>query len=106
MPRIVFVDHSGERREVNVASGLSVMQGAVDNLLEGIIGECGGSCSCATCHCYIDDAWLEKVGPAMNGEKAMLDCVFDPQPNSRLACQVLITEDLDGLVIRLPETQE
>ena len=73
--------------------------------MEGILGECGGCCSCATCHCYVDDAWLEKVGMPDDMEKDMLDSVVDPQSSSRLSCQIQMSDDLDGLVVRLPESQ-
>lgn len=81
------------------------MQGAVANSVRGIIGECGGACSCATCHVYVDPAWLNRVGERSATEKALLEEVIDEQPNSRLSCQINITEDLDGLVVRLPGKQ-
>lgn len=105
MPVVKYISHDGAINEIDVVSGSSVMQGAVDNMLDGIIGECGGSCSCATCHCYIDEAWVEKVPAASEMEKDMLECVLEPQENSRLSCQVLVTDELDGLVVKLPESQ-
>ena len=105
MPRVIYVEHSGVRHEVEVPSGTSVMQGAIDNLIEGIVGDCGGSCCCATCHCYVADAWVGLTGEADDNEKAMLDCVFDPQDNSRLSCQIVISAEHDGLIIQLPESQ-
>lgn len=88
-----------------MASGLSVMQGAVANGVRGIIGECGGACSCATCHVYVDPAWLNRVGERNAAEKALLEEVIDGQPNSRLSCQIKVTEDIEGLIVRLPARQ-
>ncbi len=105
MPVINYISADGAINEIEVASGSSVMQGAVDNMIDGIVAECGGSCSCATCHCYVDDAWIEKVPAPSEMEKDMLECVLEPQPNSRLSCQIEVTDDLDGLVVRLPESQ-
>ncbi len=105
MPLVTYISHDGRIDEIEVNVGDSVMQAAVDNMLDGIIGECGGSCSCATCHCYVDEAWVSKVPPPNEMEKDMLECVMDPQPNSRLSCQIRMTDKLDGLVVRLPESQ-
>lgn len=105
MPLVTYISHDGTATEVEVPVGNSVMQGAVDNMLDGIIAECGGSCSCATCHCYIDEAWADKVPAASEMEKDMLECVLEPQDNSRLSCQINITDEMDGLVVKLPESQ-
>lgn len=105
MPVVTYISHSGEINEIEVATGTSVMQGAVDNMIDGIVAECGGSCSCATCHCYVDDAWMGRIPPASEMEKDMLECVLEPKPNSRLSCQIKVTDELDGLVVRLPESQ-
>ena len=105
MPQITFVSHDGNKQEVNVASGTSVMQAAIDNGIDAIVAECGGACSCATCHVYVDEAWVYKVPAAGDVEKDMIECVLDPQETSRLSCQVLVGDDLDGLVVRLPEKQ-
>ena len=105
MPVVNFVNHDGTINEVEVTAGTSLMQAAVDNGIDSIIAECGGACSCATCHCYIDDAWVEAVGQPGDTEKDMLECVLDPQPTSRLSCQVEVTDALDGLVVKLPESQ-
>ena len=105
MGRVTYIESSGEQHRVNLENGQSIMQGALDNLIEGILGECGGCCSCATCHCYVDEAWLEKVGAPDDMEKDMLDSVVDPQSSSRLSCQIQMSDDLDGLVVRLPESQ-
>lgn len=105
MPLITYIDHEENSYEVEVPSGTSVMQAAVDNMIDGIVAECGGSCSCATCHCYIDENWLDKLPPPSGMEKDMLDCVLEPRANSRLSCQVVVTDALEGLVVRLPESQ-
>ncbi|MCB1668291.1 MAG: 2Fe-2S iron-sulfur cluster-binding protein [Porticoccaceae bacterium] len=105
MPLVNFYDHEGNHFEVNVETGTSVMQAAIDNGIDGILAECGGACSCATCHCYIDSAWTEKAGAPSEIEQQMLECAVDPQENSRLACQVTVTEEMDGVVINLPESQ-
>ena len=105
MGRVTYIESNGEQHQVNLENGQSIMQGALDNLIEGILGECGGCCSCATCHCYVDDTWLEKVGAPDAMEKDMLDSVVDPQSSSRLSCQIQMSDDLDGLVVRLPESQ-
>lgn len=105
MPRITFITHDENTFTVDVESGTSLMQAAVNNDIEGIVGECGGLCSCATCHCYIDPAWTTKTGDADDMERDMLECALEPAENSRLGCQVEVSDDLDGLVVRLPEAQ-
>ncbi len=105
MPVITFISHSGEATEVHVESGVNLMQAATENGVSGILGDCGGACSCATCHCYIDEAWQDKTGEPDSVEKDMLDCVLEPADNSRLSCQIMVTDELDGLVVRLPESQ-
>lgn len=105
MARITYVAHDGSRTEVDVELGSTVMQGAIENSVSGIVAECGGSCSCGTCHCYVDQAWLESVGNPSAMEKDIIECTINPQPNSRLSCQIEVTEDLDGLVVYLPEAQ-
>ena len=105
MPKITFVSHDGESQVVNVDAGTSVMQAALDNGIDAIVAECGGACSCATCHVYVDGAWVAKVPAANDVEKDMLECVLDPAETSRLSCQVVVSEELDGLVVKLPESQ-
>lgn len=105
MPLVKYISHDGATNEIEVPVGNTIMQGAVDNMLDGIIAECGGSCSCATCHCYIDEAWLDKVPPASEMEKDMLECVLQPQDNSRLSCQINVTDKLNGVEVKLPESQ-
>jgi 2Fe-2S ferredoxin len=103
--KITYVEFDGAAHEIDVASGISVMQGAVANGVRGIIGECGGACSCATCHVYVDPAWLDRVGERSAAEEALLEEVMDGRPNSRLSCQINVTDKLDGLVIRMPAKQ-
>lgn len=105
MPVVVYITPDGIAHEVDIEIGTTVMQGAMDNMIEGILGECGGSCSCATCHCYVDAAWVEKVGAPEAMEAELLTCVVDLAPNSRLSCQIAVTAALDGLVVRVPENQ-
>lgn len=105
MAQVVFINHDGGSTEVEAVPGTTVMQAAVDNMIDGIVAECGGSCSCATCHCYVDEAWIDKIPPASGMEQDMLECVLEPKENSRLSCQIVVTDALDGLVIRLPESQ-
>ncbi|AKH69359.1 ferredoxin [Spongiibacter sp. IMCC21906] len=105
MPAIKFVSHDGNEVDVQAETGTTVMQAAIDNGIDAILAECGGSCSCATCHCYVDEKWMDKVGPATDIEQDMLTCVLDPEDTSRLSCQITVTDEMDGLVIKLPESQ-
>ncbi len=101
MPKVTYIDVDGTRYDCVVASGLSVMEGAVSNGVPGILAICGGSCACSTCHAYIDDAWAARVGAANDIEDATLDLANDRKPTSRLTCQVQITDALDGLVVHV-----
>lgn len=105
MPTVVYVLPDESRVEVHVENGSNVMQGAVDNMIDGIPGDCGGSCSCATCHCYVDSQWLDKVGTPGDIEADLLEFVLEPNENSRLSCQITMTDELDGLVVTVPESQ-
>ncbi len=105
MAKITYVEHTGEKRELEVANGLTVMEGAVNNLVPGIDADCGGACACATCHVYVDEAWKDKVGEVGDMEETMLDFVEGREANSRLSCQIKITDELDGLVVKTPESQ-
>jgi 2Fe-2S ferredoxin len=106
VPTITLIQHSGESYTVEADDGATVMEVAIDNDIDGIIGECGGCCSCATCHCYIDAAYLDKIPPRGDLETEMLEFASsEAKDNSRLACQVEITDELDGMVVTLPETQ-
>jgi 2Fe-2S ferredoxin len=107
MPKITFIEHNGTPHTVSVAVGKSVMQAAVDNNVPGIDADCGGECACATCHVYVEAAWLPIVGlPAAGSQEAsMLSFAAVTQADSRLSCQIPVTEALDGLVVRMPEGQ-
>lgn len=105
MPTITLISHDGQSVAIQAPSGLSLMQAAVNHGVAGIVGECGGAAACATCHCYVDEAWTDKLPKPATNERDMLDCVIDPAPNSRLACQVKLSDALDGLVVRLPASQ-
>ncbi len=105
MPRITYISHLGAPRTVEVPSGSSVMEGAIQNNIPGIVAECGGACSCATCHVYIAQEWRDRVGPQGAMERAILDYAAGVAPNSRLSCQIRVTDSLDGLVVSLPESQ-
>lgn len=106
MTKIIFVSADGASRiEVEADNGSSVMEAAVRNGVPGIDAECGGACACATCHVYIDDEWTEVVGGPDAMEEDMLDFAYEPQPNSRLSCQIRVSDELNGVVIRVPERQ-
>jgi 2Fe-2S ferredoxin len=105
MAKITYIEHDGTPHEVDVKTGLSVMEGAVKNNIPGIDADCGGACACATCHVYVDEAWLPKTGEKSAMEESMLDFAEGVEPNSRLSCQIKVSDDLDGLVVRMPESQ-
>jgi 2Fe-2S ferredoxin len=106
VPKITYVEAGGAEHVVEVPVGLSVMQGAVRNGIAAIVAECGGNCACGTCRVYIDDeAWREKTGRASDLEDATMEIREDPSPGKRLSCQIKVTEELDGLVVRMPASQ-
>jgi 2Fe-2S ferredoxin len=105
MPKVTFVQRDGTPSEVSAAVGDSVMETAIDNDIEGIVAECGGACSCATCHVYVENDWLDKLPPPDSLEDGMLDCVIDRRPNSRLSCQIRVSDEIDGIVVRVPASQ-
>lgn len=106
MVQVVYIEHDGAETELEVQEGWTLMQAAVSNGVDGIEAECGGACCCATCHIYVDDAYLDKVSPASEQEIDMLsEVVAQRNANSRLACQIKITHALQGIVVRLPEAQ-
>lgn len=105
MPNITIVSKDGAALEIDAGIGSTVMENAVRNSVSGIEAECGGACACATCHVYVDDGWLDRVGSPGPIEADMLDFAYDVRPNSRLSCQIKVTEQLDGLVIGVPERQ-
>ncbi|HWL06622.1 MAG TPA: 2Fe-2S iron-sulfur cluster-binding protein [Xanthobacteraceae bacterium] len=105
MPQITFIDFEGQARTVEGETGSTVMETAIRNDVPGIEAECGGACACATCHVYVDEAWTARTGAMGPMEEDMLDFGYDVRENSRLSCQIRITPDLDGLVVRTPERQ-
>ncbi len=105
MPKITYIEHSGKTHTVEVASGLSVMEGAVQNNIPGIDADCGGSMACATCHVYVKEEWFNKIPKKEDGEEDMIDMAFEPKKNSRLSCQIMVSDQLDGLVVDIPEKQ-
>jgi 2Fe-2S ferredoxin len=105
MAKITYVEFGGEKHEIDVDNGSTVMEGAVKNSIPGIDADCGGACACSTCHVYIDESWREKVGGPKDMEEDMLDFAFDVKENSRLACQIEVTDELEGLIVVMPEKQ-
>ena len=105
MPKILFTDHGGETREVEAKSGMSIMEAAVQNMVPGIDADCGGACACATCHVYVDTEWLPKLKAKDDMEDSMLDFAENVEDNSRLCCQIIISDDLDGIKVSTPESQ-
>ena len=105
MPKITYIEFNGDVHTADVPSGMSVMEGAVDNNISGIEAECGGACSCATCHVYVDPAWVKATGKPQHIEQDMLECAMDLQKTSRLSCQIKVSDELDGLIVRMPELQ-
>ena len=105
MPKITYIEHDGKTHTIEVASGLSVMEGAVQNNIPGIDADCGGSMACATCHVYVKEEWFNKLPKKEDGEEDMLDMAFEPKKNSRLSCQLMVSDQLDGLVVNLHEKQ-
>ena len=105
MPKITYIEHNGKSHKLEVANGLTVMEGAVQNNIPGIDADCGGGMACATCHVYVKEEWLDKLSKKQDAEEDMLDMAFEPKKNSRLSCQLMVTDEIDGLVINLPTKQ-
>src|ERR1700728_833 len=105
MPKVKYVEVNGTVHEADLPTGLTVMEGARRDEIPGIDADCGGACSCATCHVYVDEAWVERVGAPGANEKDMLELAVDVRPNSRLSCQIQVRPELDGLIVHLPITQ-
>jgi ferredoxin, 2Fe-2S len=105
MPRITFISHAGAHHEVDVPAGTTLMRAATDHGVPGIDGDCGGQCACATCHCFIEAPWAALLGACSQRENDMLNFTIEPRATSRLGCQVVVTEALDGIVVLLPEGQ-
>ncbi|WP_137391996.1 2Fe-2S iron-sulfur cluster-binding protein [Rhodoligotrophos defluvii] len=105
MPKITFIESNGTTHIVDAEPGMTLMETAVRNMVPGIDADCGGACACATCHVYVDPEWFDKLGTRNEMEEDMLDFAFDVRENSRLSCQVKVTDAFDGLVVRIPEKQ-
>ena len=105
MVKITYIEFGGNARVLELEPGTTLMQGAVDNGVLGIVGDCGGNCSCATCHVYVDEHWLGRLKAQRAQESMLLEEVFDGRSNSRLSCQLTATDELDGLVVHVPERQ-
>ena len=105
MPKVIFIDHDGTRREVEAKKGTTVMEAAVQNMVPGIDADCGGACACATCHVYVAEEWMSKLKGKEDMEDSMLDFAEDVQDNSRLSCQIILSDELDGITVSTPEVQ-
>jgi ferredoxin, 2Fe-2S len=105
MPKITYISHVGKKNTVEVAVGLSVMEGAIQNNIEGIDADCGGSMACATCHVYVSENWFNKMDKPQDAEQDMVDMAYEPKKNSRLSCQIIVSDELDGLEVTTPTKQ-
>ncbi len=105
MPKVIFIDSEGTKREVEAKPGMSIMEAAVQNMVPGIDADCGGACACATCHVYVNDEWMGKLKDKDEMEESMLDFAEDVRDTSRLSCQLLMSDELDGITVTTPETQ-
>ena len=105
MPKITYISHDGKKNVVEVPIGLTVMEGAIQNNIQGIDADCGGSMACATCHVYVEKEWFDKIPKAEEAEVDMIDMAIEPKKNSRLSCQIIISDELDGLTVTTPEKQ-
>ena len=105
MTKVIYKDFKGNTKTIEVENGLSVMEGAIQNEIPGIDADCGGGMACATCHVYVKEEWLDKLPTKEDGEEDMLDMAFEPKKNSRLSCQLVVSDDLDGLTVDIPSKQ-
>ena len=105
MSKITYIDSSGNSKTIDVANGLSVMEGAIQNNIPGIDADCGGGMACATCHVYVKEEWLNKLDKIEDAEQDMIDMAFEPKKNSRLSCQLIVSDKLDGLIVTTPSKQ-
>ena len=105
MARVTYIEQNGTEHNVELNNGISLMEGAVGNMIPGIDGDCGGLCACATCHIYVEPDWIDRCGTPEELETNILDFAFDVEANSRLACQIKVEDSLDGLIVRMPERQ-
>ena len=105
MPKITYIDNEGNSKTIDVENGLSVMEGAIQNNIPGIDADCGGSMACATCHVYVEEKWINKLPRAEDAEVDMIDMAFEPKKNSRLSCQLIVSDELNGLTVTTPSKQ-
>ncbi len=105
MPKVTFNDSNGNSKTIEIEKGLTVMEGAIQQNIPGIDADCGGSMACATCHVYVEDKWVDKLPKAEDGEVDMIDMAFEPKKNSRLSCQLIVSDEIDGLIVTTPEKQ-
>ncbi len=105
MPKITYIESNGNSKTIDVANGLSVMEGAIQNNIPGIDADCGGGMACATCHVYVKEEWLNKLDKIEDAEQDMIDMAFEPKKNSRLSCQLIVSDKLDGLIVTTPSKQ-
>ena len=105
MPKITYIDSSGNQKTIEVDKGLSVMEGAVQNNIPGIDADCGGGMACATCHVYVKEEWFNKLPKTEDAEQDMIDMAFEPKKNSRLSCQLIVSDEIDGLIVTTPSKQ-
>ncbi len=105
MPKITYIESSGNKKTIDVPNGLTVMEGAIQNNVPGIDADCGGGMACATCHVYVSDEWTDKLPKIEDGEQDMLDMAFEPKKNSRLSCQIVVSDELEGLEVTTPVKQ-
>ena len=105
MAKITYIEHNGKSHTIEVSNGLSVMEGAIQNNIPGIDADCGGGMACATCHVYVKEEWLDKLSKKEDGEEDMIDMAFEPNKFSRLSCQLIVSDEIDGLIVNLPEKQ-
>ena len=105
MSKVTYIESNGKSHTIDVQNGLTVMEGAIQNNIPGIDADCGGSMACATCHVYVKEEWFNKIPKKEDGEEDMLDMAYEPKKFSRLSCQIIVTEDLDGMVVQLPSKQ-
>ena len=105
MPKITYIENSGQKKTIEVQNGLTVMEGAVQNNIPGIDADCGGGMACATCHVYVEEKWLDKLPKAEDAEVDMIDMAYEPKKNSRLSCQLIVSDELEGLTVTTPDKQ-
>ena len=105
MPKITYIDSSGNKKTIEITKGLTLMEGAIQNKIPEIDADCGGGMACATCHVYVKEEWLNKLNKSEDAEQDMIDMVFEPKKNSRLSCQIVVSDEIDGLVVTTPPNQ-